>query len=277
MTVKMTYFIQTNTYGFSESFYLAGTPSRAAVQNLALSYCFFRKFLMGPQSAINYVRFSYLSPPQLQGTKSSWVSPIASIQGQGTFNSDSDCEFTRVLCQCYDTTGTRLKNWFMGGVPDSLITTGGTFSGNPAWNKAFTDLVNFMTNTSFGWYGAASRAAGIVTNVVSGPTGQAQFTLDPTTPIFAGLPVNYRTRVRNLGIGGSANLNVSLTVVVKSPTTAWSERRIAIFPYTGGGTMNFNALTVIPIARADTTRAVERKGGRPSYQSRGRAGRRVLG
>lgn len=280
MPMKMTTFFTAGQVGWSESFYFGTVLDRAGMTTLGQSWVGQRANLMGTGAFINYVRFSvFNAPPAPQGIKNSFVIKAAQngVPVEGSFGSPADFSDTRILVKCYDSTGLKEKNWFLGGQPDSLVTDAGQLALDADWLKFFNQVTRFMKTNNFGWWAANSLSSATVGGVIAMPSNQLSFTV--TQPIFAPFPLNpaYRLSVRFAGLQGCVAQNGPMTVLVTSPTTVLSERRFGLIPYTGGGRCSFTNKIVSSIQTFSIERAVERKAGRPSYQSRGRARARVTG
>jgi hypothetical protein len=276
MAAKFTFFFHQGEYGWSESWH-SPTNYTFAQATLAINqYCIKRSKMLTPNGFIDFGRYSQLQPFALQGFRQSFVIAANGVRGPipGALPTPGDASFVTALCQIWDATFTHSKPWYIRGIDDASVVEGGELIPTAAFSKGFSDTFAWIVNQGWGWQGNLSPLHNLVSAVTQNATGQVDITVLPQ-PItgafpFTAFPIGYRLQIRLFGLIGPGNLNTSLSVVVKGPATCTTERRMSIFPWTGGGTMTSNQKTVWPAYQSSLTRAVERRAGRPSYQSRGR-------
>jgi hypothetical protein len=128
-----------------------------------------------------------------------------------------------------------------------------------AWVTLFNSFRAQIVQRQLGWMGLTDpQLSSFVANYLAANTGIITFTL--SEPLFVGLPLNKKVKVRFSGMGQRSPLNRELVVIPKSDTTCISAAPIAAAPYQGTG---FCFLTTKERRTAETVE-LERIGRRPA-------------
>jgi enamine deaminase RidA (YjgF/YER057c/UK114 family) len=272
---KYTFFFTQNNQGWSESWYnLTSGSVPNPNQNAAFinQYAVYRRVFLTNTAILTYARYSLIGPYSTQGQKNSYVTEIGNVGNDRS----GDNTFAAVLYRIYDPTLQHVKNWYCRGVNDALFTNGGQFVSVNGFTKNVNDFFAAMSQFQMGWLGTLGGVQYPVATCVQNAANSwvnLTFNVNPATGFFpfTPYPVGYRLQVRLTGLRGCPNLNGQITLIVQSPSSARTEDVIAIFPYqVGSGYLMTAPKTVYQVSTADAYRGVERRPGRPSYQSRGR-------
>lgn len=269
---KCTFAFLQGAQGWTENYYLNGAssslqPELTRAQTLAQK----RVLCSGTQTIITHVKVSndMVSRDVLVGDASYPGDP-----GQ-----DSDAPDTALLMYRYGPDNAVRSQLFMRGIWDDVILAGGEFDfGNPGWTTRFNAFVAELTRSpAFGFLGripASSKKSAIATIT---PTGDGRLDIVTTDNIFNGIPVGTKLKTFVSGCTGSLSVNGQQIVTAAAATRVTTLRRIPIFPYTGGGSISYTVPEFKAITRVLIERVVERKVGRPLFQSAGRRPARRLG
>lgn len=270
---KHTYFLQQWSNGWTESWYCGVNLLMSSQIEIARNYANQRAKGLATEASIRYARITDLSvtPHPV------WVETIgrAGVGVGAGIPSAADFADTSVMVRCYNAAQTRSKIVYVRGIPDSIINDGGEYQPTAAFNKFITDWSDFMRSQGMGWLGVNAPTLGNITAMVQNASGQVDVT--SSANLFGATPAGTHVVLRMTGVLGPRNLNGQFTCVVTSGTTFTTLRRIAIFPYLGGGRVRYSSTNLIQVNTATGIRTVERKAGRPSFQSPGRRKARVLG
>ncbi len=261
--------------GWSEQWWTPDPPSVAQQQANIAQYVQTRKAMLGTEVTITYARVSQVQAAGVQFVRQSYVIPVQ-VDGKSSLGS-ADFPDTRVLVKCYNATKLSVKNWFCGGIPDDLVKPDGTLVVDPNWTNALNQLLAGMKTNGWGWVGVSNNPiptdlTAVVQNAV---TGQVELTF--IANFFGALPKNLHVSILLKDVDGAFNLNGYQTVIIDSPTTCHTLRRVGINAWNGHGNGTLKAKALIPVNTFVSERTVERKAGRPSYQSAGRRHRQVRG
>jgi len=270
---KHTYFFTQRETGWSESWYNGTGLSMGEQITKAQAYANQRSKSLAAQSFIRYARITDLSvtPHPV------WVETLgpAGTGIGGGIASASDFVDTAVLVRVFNAPQTRRKNLYVRGIPDSIIDAGGVYTPSAAFNKGIADWMEYLKNNGFGWLGVTGAAQGNITAMTQAASGQVD--IQSSAALFGALAVGQHVVVRFVNVLGPLNMNGQWTCIVQSATALTTLRRVAIFPYLGSGKVRYSGTDLIQVNNGTGVRTVERKGGRPSYQSAGRQKARVVG
>jgi len=274
-TSKFTFTFTQLGYGWSESWYTDNILSLSAAQTLMANYVNLRVQFLALQGFCTFARWSILQPFANQGQKQSFVQGADGGVGPvpGFLNNPSDASFTSFLITCKDVLGQHAKPWYCRGNDDVGTSAGGTLTPSAKWTTAFNNWVPFMKANNMGWWGNNALVHNPVLTVTQLPSGQLTIVMGPTplgVHAFSPWPVGYRLSIRLFGMQGCFNMNRSLVVTVNGIDTCTTRDRFGILPYLGGGTCSTNGKQTYVVNSYTPARVVERRPGRPSYQSRGR-------
>lgn len=132
--------------------------------------------------------------------------------------------------------GSREKKVFMRGIPDVVITNGGTLNRNEnlGWFSRLDSFFALLLLNQAGWIGDV--ADGGQTNV-TGYTIEDSFQILITVQdnFFAAIPVGTRVRVRLNGINTKSELNGIRWVSVVSANSVRTVEAFSLWPYSHGG------------------------------------------
>lgn len=264
---KITFFMRINTNGFTESWYYNGDKTINDLLIDAQGYFEKRAPLCGTQTINEYIRISSIgvTPRQI------FVAPVGpgANAPQVVNPPESDFADTALLLRCYNSTLTRYKFLYLRGVLDSVVARGGRYI--PTGNFS-QDLGNFKEKikaNTYGWLGQSATTSAAVDTIIEQANGQVLIT---TLSDFFTVATPPKTQVvRITRATGCTSLNgVALTVLPGGVRTALTIRRIPIFTYQGFARISVATKAQIGFDNASVIRVVERRAGRPSYQSRGR-------
>lgn len=266
MAMKLTFFFNQRSYGWTESWVDSADVIGDQLIQRCVQYCAMRVTMLAAQSRMSYVRISFLGKP-----RQSFVIKPTGVNGValgGTILSESDIQNATALCVCKNPGNAKTKLWYIRGVPDNCIKEGGEWLPTAAFIKGFADTKAKITETGWGWWGATSIPFEIITAITAQPSGQNL--IAAANNYFAGVPVGTKLVVRLAGCTGCPNMNGQQTVIKVTDGTALTLKKIPIFPYLGGGTITKYTRGLVVFNEGVIERAVERKTGRPSFQSAGR-------
>ncbi len=274
MPVKFTFFMEQKTYGWSESFYQDRVDLGLNFVLDATNVATARAALLGAQGRVSYARISTTQTVAPETALVSFVGGGSSgLSGNAALPSDHPD--TALLLRFNNLGNTKAKLMYLRGQPDSLVDAGGIYVPTAAWATVGTTWLNALKTAQMGWLARGLKARIGITAVDTLPSGQLRYTL---AAAFFAAPSIGKSVVCNIkGARGATNINGSQTVVITSTTTCESLRPIPTFAYQGGATMTTWTQQFFPIETFRTLRAVERKAGRPSYQSPGRRRVRRVG
>lgn len=272
---KCTILFQQNSYGWSENHFLPEPSSNltfemAKLQTLASK----RIALSGKQTYISYLKVSNETIQRDVLVKYLGGPTSGALVGRSTV--DSDVPTTAVLVKRNNTLLSKSAILYVRGIWDDVIIDGGAVRTDSAeWTSAFNGWkAELLTGWGFLGKDTATPPRAAVLNVISNVNGFV--TITTTANVFDAGQVGKNTKIFLSGIQGAAAINGTQIVTVNSLTSCTTVKRIPIFAYIGGGFLtnylpkfysNFDVLS---------TRVVERKAGRPSYQSRGRSRARTV-
>lgn len=263
---KITFFLQQGTYGWSESWYSAQSlDSIALITPQVNRYWTLRSRTLANEGLVTWARIVALTArPRIQTV----IAFNNQAVNTGQIPSESDAPFTSVLYRCWNNGQTRWKNWYVRGIPDNCVTNGGQFNPTAAFKKAFADLVELISSNPWGWQGLFASQAWPITNVVQNGPANCPIITAPTAALPAANTPNFTARIS--GVVGAVEVNGQHVFVPINATSCQMLRPTAIFPYQANGTIRYSPLTYIQLLDVEPLRVVERRAGRPSYQSRGR-------
>jgi hypothetical protein len=262
---KVTLIFSQGKSGWTESWYLGSNTGQFVSEQASVNLIVpFRMALAGNQTSLDFVRLE-----DARTTRAVFVMKIGQV---GTAGSDSDFVDTRVLVRRVDSTRAKSSRYFMGGIPDICVVQGGVFSPPTFWNAAFNKFTTQLRIEGWGWVGTNPlvQKKGPITSLVAAAGNQVIIGAAGTP--FAGVVVGSRVRFSVSGIKGAASVNGTWTGVVQDASHVQTIDQIPFFPWVNNtGTLIYNTLAIIAIDTQSFLRTVERKAGRPLFQSRGRS------
>lgn len=288
---KMTIYMNDGNGSFSESFFRAGVAPGGVTPLSIMNFTDALVRVLGGQTTITKVRVSSVGVSRrtilyrLETLRAAVAGAVpapfdlgwtgmASVGGHSTVK-ESDIAGTALLLEKRN--DLRTANWFLRGIPDDIVQTGGVYRPFPNFVTQLRNLRNVVV-TGWCWQGVSDTqpTAASITNAVTGLDGLCTFTLGAN--LFNGIPVNSTKVVRVSRQRSPGNINGNVTVVVKSDTTCITVRPLSVNNFVAGtGKMRFTNVTLVPITDLVAQRIVTRRAGRPTDQSVGRAKARARG
>jgi hypothetical protein len=260
-------FFAQRTYGWSESAWFNGISNDlnsyfGQIDALAQK----RIKLCGITTTLPFVRWSQEG---VFRDVALWGYPGGGLPG--TAAKDSDAPSTALLLALRNGLATRHRNIYLRGIWDEGVVTGGVYTPSVAYVALMNDYLAQLVAGGWGWLGNNTTTESILTNVVQNVNGTVDLTA--AAAVLPG-PFPQEATIRVSGVLGASQVNGVQIVRASSATQFNTKKRISIFPYQAGGKARYSTKDLILIAGGTVRRVVERKPGRPSYQSRGR--RRAL-
>ena len=292
---KATFFFTDNLGGFSESWYLGNGPSGFTADALTL-YLNLRLLVSGENTTFLYCRVSTVGSPRFVTVYyPADLNGLVSVNGQANENrghagvlAGSDIGTTCLLIRRY--VAQYYSLWFMRGLPDSIVSFGGTYSPNNCLN--FVNNLNslFLWLGANGWgfvaRGAQAQFVSQIASVATNPaTGRATITLagapvfpqqSPLNPVLNNYQYRLAVRLRRFTTPTQANGVYTVTILSQSQAVTLDQ-----FPYSGLVIDNtqqvvFNYPQVIPQLLFKVEKPAERKTGRPFGLRAGRQRSRLV-
>jgi len=267
---KCTILFQQGTYGWSENHFLSPPTSTLQFEMSKLRTLAQKRIACcGKQTYIEYLKCS--NELNKRDVLVAYLGGENAGAFQGRSTVDSENASTAILIKRNADLLSKNAPLYMRGIWDDVIYEGGQVRrDSPEWTAAYNSWkAELLTGWGFVAKDPATPARAPVVSVNSNVNGFVL--IASAAPVFDGSQVGKNTRVFISGVQGASSINGTQIVTVLSVTTCSTVKRIPIFAYIGGGFItNF-----LPKWFANNsilqTRVVERKAGRPSYQSRGRA------
>ena len=154
------------------------------------------------------------------------------------------------------------------GLPVSMMQQGGIWTPTAGWTAANNSYRAQLAADAWGWRGATIRQQPRVQSVIQNGDGTVGVTLQLA---MAGVPLNTPITVSIARVKGAIELNGVRQVIFTTPSVFSTVQRIAIAPYSTGGTVLWSQKNfVADRGTGNWQRMAERKPGRPFYLSRGR-------
>lgn len=154
------------------------------------------------------------------------------------------------------------------GLPVSMMQQGGIWTPSTGWTAANNSYLAQLQTDAWGWRGATTRQQPRVQSVIQNGDGTVGVTL---VAAMAGVPLDTPITVSIARVKGATTLNGVHQVIFSSLSVFNTVQRIAILPYTAGGTVLWSQKSFVSDAgTGNWQRMAERKPGRPFYLSRGR-------
>ncbi len=273
--IKCTFCFEQGGQGWTESLLIgnqsSSDPSSISTQATALAAK--RAALSGSNTTLRYLRCStegvsrdvFLNTVNLTGT------------GVGTSANPDVAVIVRKrdVAKLYLST-TNMRGLAVGSSANPNFVNG-NFVPAATWVSAFGAWLSQIITDGWGFISKNPTGSSKVqvSAVTSAAGGQVIITTAGTP--FAGLAVGTKVSVNLSQMAGCLNLNGPMTVVVSGNSTCQSLRRIPIFTYAGGGSLNLSAHQFVAINTASTWRTIERRAGKPLFTSRGRSANRQRG
>lgn len=268
---KCTIGFQQDTYGWTESYYLNNATVSLTDEAAKLAALIPKRIALSGQQT--FVSFAKLSNETLQrDVLLSYYGDINTSPYKGTSGQDSDFRDTSLLVQRKNLNRTSRAPMYLRGIWDTLVQLGGNFRPSVMWTGLWNQYVAELTGAN-GWGFLGKDPAGPVkvsiANVVQAANNSVTITTNNNT--FTVGQIGTKIKIFVSGVQGAGIVNGNQIVVPSTAKICETVKRIPIFPYISGGFLTNSVPVFNLISAVDYTRAVERKAGRPLYQSRGRA------
>ncbi len=287
LDVRITLVFAWRQQGWTESHILQGQSfDLSTYENAFYALAQARGKCLGNQGSIPYLRWGILQP----GVKPSLnrVIPLSAASGKalivGTAG-DGDAPDTAALIRMRDIGAGRKKFFYLRGMSDSVTTGGGQFipvtlpPGDPApvLIQNIQDYIALLGNGlgsvgPLGWIGSNVVTKQNVLSVVADPT-DGTLLITFAGNLFPGpFGLDRKTTCRFSGMGKRNPLNKGVQIVHPlTATTCRTARPTGFVPYVSGGAGVVNTTGFLQYGNGVVFRIVERKAGRPLYQSAGKA------
>lgn len=267
--IKATLMFQTNSFGWSESFFwnAPGTedliPQGASLQVIAQK----RAALLGAQSFVKAQRVSI----ELNNNNEPVVgdSFLEYFRYNGASVPAADDPDTAVLVTMRNQTASRRRNMFLRGIWDDVNGLGGFYlPGTAGWQSAFDTWRAAMLARQVGWMSRTQVNVVAITGYTVDPdTGFVQVTLAAAAPqLTPGLVQQVRIR----GVNVTSPLNGTQLIRGIDSTHFWLEKPLALIAYQFGGEVIFYSQALEVASTIGPQKIVTRRAGAPLLQSRGR-------
>lgn len=266
--IKNTFIMQTNSYGFSESFLFQSSSGDLNVHIAAMDIIAQKRAaLLGNDSFIKAIRVSVERDDLEQPRRGDAFLKYVNYLGATTPNSDDPD--TGVLITMRNLVAQRRRNMFLRGIWDDINNSGGFYLPSIAgWQTAFDSWRVAMLAKGIGWWSDFVAASSPITGyTVAAATQKVSVVTDPG--FFNPFPAP-RQRVRIAGLNGQSVLN-GLHVV--DPTASGEfdiVKPIAAAPFATPGTATRYATSFEQASTIDAQKIVTRRAGAPLLQSAGR-------
>lgn len=267
--IKATLMFQTNSFGWSESFFWNAPgsedliPQGASLQVIAQK----RAALLGAQSFVKAQRVSIEVNENNEPVVGD--SFLEYFRYNGAAVPAADDPDTAVLVTMRNVTASRRRNMFLRGIWDDVNGLGGFYlPGTPGWQSAFDTWRAAMLARQVGWMSRTQvNVVGISTYTMDPDTGFVQVTLNAAAPqIVAGKVQSVRIR----GVNVTSPLNGTQLIRGIDSTHFWIEKPLALVNYQFGGEVIFYTSALEVASTIGPQKIVTRRAGAPLLQSRGR-------
>jgi hypothetical protein len=273
--------------GTSEDWYLPTTDANFASQMLASQNLIVKRAaLMGKQTFMSGATLSEIGNPRHAVAQQNVLFPLS-----GSLTKDSAPIDVAFVLKKYNLNFTSTGQTFMRGIWASIVGPGNTYTPTTAWNTPFNAFLAQLIAGGWGWLGRSSTAqikvaitgSGATPGVALNANGQPVITVTGT-PFIVSAPSQFPS-VRISGVKGAASVNgQQVGQFVNTPATAPGtpcnqfqfNKRVPMFPYTGGGKLTYNTPLFNAIASFGDGEIGERRAGVPLPRYRGRSRVRVL-
>jgi len=279
MAVKATFFWNVNQAGLSESWYLPGPANPLLVPLAGLgTYIQRRLGVSGAQTQFDYVRLSSVGASRQVQVYYPEDFAAASILITPAPRSNGDSDFGGTALLIRKISGLFFSRFFLRGVSDNMIASGGLYKPTAAYAGYITSLQTFLVGAGYAWSGVGTPPnppAGITTAVQNADQTIA-FTLAGN--LFTGVPIGNRVVVRISRQVAPRYLNGSYTVTVLAANQCMTIKPYPLSGFIAGtGRMSMSGQSYKVITALEVEKVVKRGPGRPSGLYRGRAKNRVTG
>jgi hypothetical protein len=223
--------------------------------------------MLGNTAQLQYLTISTLNVPFAAQTF-----PLPNLTNPN--NVSSAFPNVSLLQRCYQTVAGPAKSIFLRGFPYTII-SGGQYKPTDQWNQQYQPFVSFLTNTQngqWGWYGVQSKATSLISGYIQNtqPPGQFQVLVTSVNPVFLGLAVGSKQKVRFTAINGKSELNGEQVVYVQSPTTVLTKDQFGVIPWSHGGSVSVQTLGFNTFLSIKPIRIMTRKAGKQLFLEVGR-------
>lgn len=274
-TYKITLVFEMNENGWTESYYL-NTPNPLQPSVIFNTYAAqlgsYRQACLCSQANITYVRIATVNVPFAVQT---FQFDDFANNNYGTIGY---LPYNALLIRCVPTVSGPQKNIFFRGLPSTVFV--GTVYQPPAqFTKVITQFINYLLTPQqgavWGWWGVISKTAAPVTGYAYPVTGyQPIVTTGPIpatgNPLFAGLGIGTKLKVRYSGINGKSELNGTQVVLVTGPNTVQTKDNFGLVPFNRAGNCEYPVFGFTTFFALNPEKLTERKPGRPLFVARGR-------
>lgn len=269
MSIKLTLFFEHPLGdGWSESYVKAGNSVAAEVIDEGVdTLVTARKALLGTQSKITYARASLVENPR--------VSRVRQLRNQrGPNGHDSDLSDVALLVKLTNAAGDKYVYRPIRGIWDDVCLGGGTYNpGASDYDARVTAFGVALRDGGWGWLGVNTKVTKDLLTVTSNPANI--LTLGFAADSWLAGDVGKKKTVRITGVVGATQLNGTHIVEVMARDSLRRLKPLAIFPYSApSGKVTMYTRDIVVTSKAEPWRISERKTGRTSFVSRGRASRR---
>jgi len=262
--IKTTFIFEQGDQGWSESYYSVKTspdPTQHIADATAVGGA--RIALSGAETRLTYYRISNVDVPRTVFLY--YITPV--VFGIQTRTSDS-ANVTLPL-SFKDATRSKSKISFIRGIWDDVVGDGGAFKPTPGYTTNMNIFLAALRARGFGWLGISLRFKAELVALVQNANG----TVSGTTIVdnFPPQIIGTTKQVRLAGLQTPGNLNGQNPCFIVDARNFTTIKRIAILPWTGGGTATAYGRIVYPIDTMVPGQIGERKAGRIFGAARGRA------
>lgn len=241
-------------------------------------------------------KITYISTSMEDVTGDSRIGPFQDTPYTGTPGVHSEDPFTALLVRRRPSTNVAWSNLYLRGIPDDIVVEGGkltlpaniegTTTPSPAanWNKKFNQFATKVKDGRWGFLGKnrTTSTKALVQTLVQDDQGRPLITTGANqnplagATLFTEAELSTVQRVTISGVQGAASVNGTHAVLVTGPNVFRFVNRMPMFPYTTGGRVTVNRLTLHFVEAMVPQRIVSRRPGRPLYHSVGRRKGRKL-
>lgn len=267
---KCTIVLKQGSYGWTESYFRDSPTPDLSAEFVALQALTVKRIACsGKQTFVPYLKVS--NENIKRDVRVAYYGELGVSIYVGQSGKDSDFQDTALLVKRFNTNRTSNAPLYMRGIWDECVDLGGQFDPTPAWLANWGAFRGELLNNGWQFVGRdpATPDRKMINSVIQMATKQVGFTLAGN--LFNLGQVGQKAKIFASGILGAAAVNGPNIVNVTAQNACNTVKHIPIFDYTSGGFMSQNLPILFPITNVDYFRVLERKVGRPLYQSRGRS------
>lgn len=273
--IKITLAFQNLEQGWTESYILNNpTPGTPALWNTLYGtpLALVRAALLSVDCTQTYIRIAVVGVPFA-------VQTFKGV-GPGTYAAGQSVPNLAILLRCPPILAGPQKAIYLHGFPGSQVNQGvyaPTFDFSAAIGAFTRFLTSAVGNSGWGWIGVngSTKVKAPLETYTITPGYQVLMTFNPVPltqqPIFQGVPVGTKIRLRLSGINTKSELNGVQVCLVNSANTALTVYQFGVLPYSHGGFGVYEPTTFIQFGGLNDEKVVTHKTGKPLFLSRGRA------